>query len=63
MRTSVKILDIAEAKRYLAGVRSLADEAIRSSDARVVIGALRVLERQPAEIRRRFRDGVQACAA
>jgi hypothetical protein len=54
LRTSVKVLDIAKAKLYLAGVASLAHEGSRASDPRVVIVALRVLERQPAEIRRRL---------
>jgi hypothetical protein len=54
LQIAVHVLDIAAARRYLADVRALADEAVKSSDVRVIVGALRVLERQPAEIHRRF---------
>ena len=53
--SSVKILDLGEARRYLRGIRSLSDEASRSSETRVILLALKVLARQPAEIRRLLR--------
>jgi hypothetical protein len=62
LRTSVKLLNIDDARRYLRAVQSAADEGARSSDPRVVMLCLRVLELQSVEIRRRFRD-IQACAA
>jgi hypothetical protein len=45
-------IDQDEARRYLAGVRDLAAEAVASADPRVIICALRVLELAPASIRR-----------
>jgi hypothetical protein len=48
----VNTLDIDEARQYLACVRSLADEGVRSSEPKVLLLALRVLARQPAEIQR-----------
>jgi hypothetical protein len=53
--TSVKILDFAEARKYLAEVRFLADEGARSHDPRVTLLALKVLQEQPATIRRLLR--------
>jgi hypothetical protein len=44
-------IDQDEARRYLAGVRDLAAEAVASADPRVIICALRVLELAPASIR------------
>jgi hypothetical protein len=54
LRTSLKTIDIGEAKRYLASVASAADEGAKSSDPRVTLLALRVLARQAPAIERRF---------
>jgi hypothetical protein len=43
--------DAAAARRYLAGVESLAREARTSRDPRVLIATLGVLERQHATVR------------
>ena len=46
------VMDQDEARRFLAGVRDLAAEAVASPDPRVIICALRVLELAPASIER-----------
>ena len=48
----VEIFEVGEARRYLAGVRALADEGARTSDLRVLILALRVLQGLSATIER-----------
>jgi hypothetical protein len=54
-RVRLLVIDQAEARRYLAGVRDLAAEAAASPDPRVILCALRVLELAPASIRQIWR--------
>jgi hypothetical protein len=55
---TVLVLDLGAAKRYLNELRSLCDEAIRSSDERLIAVALRIVADQRsnvAELRRRMK--------
>jgi hypothetical protein len=55
IKVKTKILDFAEVRRYLAGVRSLADEGARSLEPRVILLALKVLQNQSETIQRLLR--------
>jgi hypothetical protein len=55
VRLKIKTLDFAEVRRYLEGVRQLADEGARSLDPRVTLLALKVLQMQDATIRSMLR--------
>jgi hypothetical protein len=61
-RVPLLVIDQDEARRYLAGVRDLAAEAVASPDPRVVLCALRVLELAPASIRRIWAHRAQTAA-
>jgi hypothetical protein len=51
----VKTLDFAEVRRYLIGVAKLAEEGAGSSEPRVMLLALKVLQRQSDTIRQLLR--------
>jgi hypothetical protein len=55
LHVKVKSLDFAEVRRYLAGVAQLAAEGAESHNPRVILLALKVLQRQSDTIRRLLR--------
>ena len=47
----VRSVDAGAIRRYFAGLQSLAREARKSHDPRVLMDALAIMERQPATVR------------
>lgn len=43
---SIRAFDAGAARRYLAGIRALVTEALKTRDPRVLLGALEILARQ-----------------
>jgi hypothetical protein len=55
LHVKVKTLDFAEVRRYLIGVAKLAAEGAESSEPRVTLLALKILQMQGETIRRLLR--------
>jgi hypothetical protein len=54
-KINLRSFDAGAARRYLAGIRALVTEALKTRDPRVLLGALEILARQRATVEDLFK--------